>query len=163
MYYEKTHSQAYRDRCMVIGSVYLSLLALTSKNNTILRFVTNTELKNFRRLIRPQPDAFFHITGKDNQKHPYFIDVFSDNKYIFKRVHQYLKYYKSNNWQRSTKIPFPVVIFICSDDYIKKRIYGFIQNKVTSDAPSFYLLTRKDMEDYGLRGDKMDKVEIKNQ
>jgi len=160
VYFEKNHSDNFRTHCMFLCNLYLSLRSLAMRNNTELLFMTQTELKKYPKLIQLHPDAFFYITDQDDKKYPYFLEVFETRmiRLLCRRFYKYLNYYNSHHWQRRTESPFPVVIFVCPDAYIKKRIHTFIQKQLKVDSPSFYLTTKKDMQDSGLCGEVLDKV-----
>ena len=153
-------SQVFRDHCLFLANINLSLLALTTKNKTTLDFKTKTELAGIKHLIQPPPDAFFSIKGKAGAKR-YFLDVFDDIPPIAlrKRVKQYFEYFDSDEWQDNTGKPFPEVILICPNNRIKGHLYYFIQNKIDDDSELvFYLATHEEIKIKGLGRDSLHKV-----
>ena len=160
LYDEDTHSDIYKEHCIFIASVYLSLKEFADKNNTGLRFETKTDLYNIKYLILPHPDAYFYINYPDGDKKQYFLELFDNRVFIYKRVYQYLEYYRKNYWQFKTQTKFPDIIFICPDEATKKNISQFIQKKTPFDAPIFYLTTKEEVQNLGLCREVLEKVEI---
>lgn len=160
LYNEKYHSRKFRDHCMFLADVFLSLCSFTEQNHTILRFETKTGLYKIKYLILPHPDAYFSIQKYDGSKKRYFLEVFDDRIFIYKRVYQYLEYYSKNYWQYKTDTPFPEIIFICPDEFTKKSIYKFIQDKLSYNAPLFYLTTKQQILEHGMCQEVLKKVEI---
>ena len=113
-----------------------SLLTFCKETDSQFRFDTKTDLFGTQYLILPYPDAYFHIKGPDGEIQQYFLEVFDNRAYPFKRVYLYTTYYKKNYWQYTTKTDFPEIIYVCPDQYTKKRICKFIQRKLTYDSPT---------------------------
>ena len=158
LYYEKEHSKEYREHCQFIATAYLSLLKFSKETNIILRFDTKSDIFGTKYLILPYPDAYFYIKEQSGEISRYFLEVFDNRAFIYKRVYQYFTYYNKNYWQHVTKTPFPEIIYVCPDEYTKNRVYRFIQGKLTNDSPKFYLTTREEIQKHGLNHEVLDKV-----
>lgn len=160
VYKDKTKSHQFREHCLFVATVYISLLTKTKESEAQFRFDTNSDLSGTHYLILPYPDAYFHVKESKGKLNQYFLEVFDNSAYPFKRLYQYLTYYKKNYWQYTTKTEFPEIIFICPDDYTKKRIYRYMQGKLTKDSPVFYLSTREQILKYGMSPIVLKKVTI---
>lgn len=158
VYDEKTRPQVFRAHCIFIADIYLSLLQLVHKTHATLKFYTKTDLYDYMYLILPHPDCYFTIQEKNGQTQYYFLDLFDDRAFMFKRMHQYCNYYNKHYWQTKTKKQFPNIIFICPDDSAKKSIYRFIQSKAPFDRPTFYVTTKQDIQKKGMCKDILMKV-----
>ena len=113
--------------------------------------------------IKPQPDAYFYILILDDIKKEYFLDIFDDRTYIFQRVHHYLYYYRSNEWQKSTDTPFPETMFICPDQRSKQTIRKYILKNQKFDSPTFYLTTKEQLDEKSMNREILEKVTIENE
>ena len=159
LYYEKNHKQYFSNHAKLLADVYVSLRTFAETTQNTLRFVTNTDLFAMRYLILPHPDAYFTLETSDGTKKRYFLELFLDQLYIYKRVTQYLTYYEKNYWQFKTQTPFPEIIIICPDTFIKIRIQRKIQKKLSYDSPVFYLTTIEQVQEKGMCPEILEKVE----
>jgi len=159
IYDEKTHSQEFRDHCIFLTTIYLSLYALTKKTHTILSFYTKTDLCEYKYLILPHPDCYFAIKENSRKIKRYFLDIFDDESFVYRRFYQYQNYYKKNYWQKNAKRPFPEIIFVYPTESLKKKAYGFIQKKLDSNSPTYYLSMREIIQKNGVIRDVLKKVE----
>lgn len=158
LYDEPTHTEVYQEHCILIASLYLSLSALLDGSDASLYFRTKTDMYNIRYLILPHPDAYIYISYPDGEKLQYFLDVFDSRAFMYKRVYQYLTYYKKKYWQIRTKTNFPEILFICPNEATLRSIYKFIQNKTSYDAPVFNLTTKDKVKKSGLHQDILTRV-----
>ena len=160
---EKKLSPQFRQRCLLVADVYLSLITLTKKSGSILNFRTKTELSNIKDLINPNPDAYFSLTKTNGSKKRYFLDIFNDwppRMYLRKRVNQYLEFYQTNIWQDHQTDPFPQIILVCPEDRAKKYLKNYIKKKLDSELePQFYLSTSDQIKTKGLIREVLEKVE----
>ncbi len=160
VYKEKTNSQAFRERSELLATIYLSLLKLTKKTTAKLNFYTKDDLYNIKYLIHPHPDCYFAITEKSGNVKRYFLDVFDNEDFMFKRFYQYRNYFRKRYWQNHTSKPIPTIIFICPSEKAKLKIYGFIQKKLEDDSLAFYLSTKKEVQEIGICREVLKKVEV---
>jgi hypothetical protein len=160
LYNDPTLDEGFKEHCMFIATVYLSLQEIIGRTDATFQFKSNTDMYNIRYLILPHPDAYIYITYPSGEMKQYFLDVFDNRTFIYKRVHLYLRYYKKNYWQYKTKSSFPEIIFICPDDATQKSIYSFIQKEASLDAPIFFLTTKKKVLAFGMCPEVLTKVEI---
>jgi hypothetical protein len=160
---EKTLSQEFREHCIFIADIFLSLGTLMKKTKGKLHFSTKTDLYGTEHLISPSPDAYFAIEEKSGNIKRYFLDVFDDihPKRMRQRVWQYFNYYENNNWQDHTNKPFPEILLVCPNERLKKHLYYYIQNKLKRDELylGFYLSVRQTIKSEGLRREMLQKVE----
>lgn len=150
IYKEKTNSQAFRDRSIFIATVYLSLLELTKKTRAKLNFYTKDDLRNIKYLILTHPDCYFAITEKSGAIQRYFLDVFQDEEFMYKRFYQYDNYFKKQYWQKHTIKTFPKILLICIDEKAKRKLYGFIKKKLGENSPSFFLSSLVEIQEQGI-------------
>jgi len=74
---EKKLSLQFKQHCLLVADIYLSLIILTEKSGSILNFRTKTELSSIKDLINPNPDAYFSLTKANGSKKRYFLDIFN--------------------------------------------------------------------------------------
>jgi len=161
---EKNLSDQFKQHCLLVADIYLSLVTLTEKNKSILNFRTKTELSNIKDLISPNPDAYFSLTKSNGNKKRYFLDIFNDwppRMYLRKRVNQYLEFYQTNIWQDHQTDPFPQIILVCPEDRAKRYLNRYIKKKLEYESePQFYLSTSDQIKTKGLVKEVLEKVEI---
>jgi hypothetical protein len=121
---EKTLTPEFRDHCLFLADIYLSLISLTSKTKAKLHFYTKTDLSGMKCLIVPAPDAYVAIEEESGEIKRYFLDIFDDipPKFLRRRVNQYFTYYDLDEWQDSTNKPFPTVLLICPTKRMKNHL-----------------------------------------
>lgn len=162
VYQEKNSSSEFKTHCMAIAEIYLSLLDLTKKHNAKLIFYTTVDLTDMKYLVLPHPDAYFSIQQKEFTKR-YFLDVFNLNaseKWLFKRVKQYFKYYEEDYWQDHNKNPFPEIIFVCLDEKTKKTLIKIIKKSLNDEENlNFSVTTMENIKSKGISKDVLYKVE----
>jgi hypothetical protein len=162
VYQEKNSSPEFKTHCMTIADIYLSLCNLTKKHDAKLSFYTIVDLTDMKYLVLPHPDAFFSIQQKEFTKR-YFLDVFNLNaseKWLYKRVKQYFKYYEEDYWQDHNKNPFPEIIFICFDEKTKKTLIKIIKKNLEEEENlSFSLFDIKDLRLQGINKVTLFKVQ----
>ena len=61
---ERKYTTVFRNHCMFLADIYISLIALTDNTTARLKFLTKTGLHNMENLILPHPDDFFSIKEK---------------------------------------------------------------------------------------------------
>jgi hypothetical protein len=162
---EAKYSPIFQNHCLFIGDIYLSLLSLT-KTNATLHFFTKTDLYSIAHLIKPSPDAYFAIKGKDNTIKRYFLDIFDDNlppTALRLRVRKYFNYIASDEWQDNTDKPFPEIILVCPTTRLKNHLFYYIQRKLEEEPSlNFYLTTKEDIIKKGLTRHTLEKIKVKD-
>lgn len=161
VYQEKKSSQTFKNHCLAVTDIYLSLLKLTRTNNANLTFYTTVDLTEIKYLPLPHPDAFFSIKQKETTKR-YFLDVFNpgvSNKWIYKRIKQYFKYYEEEYWQDHNQNPFPEIIFAYYDLKTKKELEKNIRKNLEDEENlSFSLGMFDDIKRKGLSKEILYKI-----
>lgn len=162
VYQEKNSSSEFKAHNMAIADIYLSLTDLTKKHDAKLNFYTTVDLTDMKYLVLPHPDAFFSIQQKEFTKR-YFLDVFNLNaseKWLYKRVKQYFKYYEEDYWQDHNKNPFPEIIFVCFDEKTKRNLIKNIKKGLEDEENlKFSLTTVEEIKSKGLRKEILHKAE----
>lgn len=153
VYQEKNSSPEFKAHNMAVADIFLSLLELTKKHDAKLTFYTTVNLTDMKYLPLPHPDAFFSIQQKELTKR-YFLDIFNPHaseKWLFKRVKQYFKYYEDEYWQDHNNNPFPEIIFVCFDEKTKKNLIKNIKKGLEDEENlSFSLVMFGDIKKMGL-------------
>ncbi|MDO8513392.1 MAG: replication-relaxation family protein [bacterium] len=158
---EAKYSSKFREHCLSLADIYISLLAITEKNKSTLHFYTKTDLHGTEHFISPAPDAHFAIEEKKGQIIRYFLEILDDIPPAAhrRRVAQYFKYYASGDWQDNTDKPFPEIIFICPNTRTKGHLFYYIRKKLSGEPEmSFYLTTKELVDSKGLNGETLQKV-----
>jgi hypothetical protein len=163
VYQEKKSSQSFKNHCMCVADIYLSLTKLTDSNKAKLTFYTNVDLTDIKYLPLPHPDAFFSIKQKESTKR-YFLDVFNpgvSNKWIYKRIKQYFKYYDEDYWQEHNKNPFPEIIFVYYDLKTKIELEKIIKRNFEEEQNlKFSLLMVDDLVRNGISKKILQRIKI---
>lgn len=158
---EQKCSNNFRELCLIIGDIYLSLLKLPEAK---IHFYTKTDLSGMEHLISPHPDAYFAIDSKSGIKR-YFLEIFSENlrsNILRHRVKAYLTYYESDDWQDNTDKPFPEIILVCPNTKAKNHLYYYISQKLDEDDhPNVYLTTKEAILASGLTKGVLEKIQPK--
>ena len=90
IYKEKTRSQTFRDRCLLIADIYLSLQKQSKKDKTNLDFYTQMDLENIDHLPDNLPHAYFSIKGTSKRTKRYFLEIF-DKFFLFRPLQSHTK------------------------------------------------------------------------
>lgn len=159
---EAKSSSRFRDHCLFVANIYISLLSFGQEIDSQIHFYTKTDLYGMEHLISPHPDAYFAIEDKKGNIKRYFLEVFNENlrTNIFRhRVKAYLTYYDSDDWQDNTDKPFPEIILVCSTVKLKNHLYYYISQKLDEDDhPNFYLTTKDIIQSKGITRDSLEKI-----
>lgn len=162
VYQEKRASLIFKNHCIIIADIYISLVQLAKEHNAQLKFFTKTDLTDIKYLILPHPDAYFSIEQKEITKR-YFLEVFDEypsGKWLYKRVQQYFYYYSQNFWQDRNTNPFPEIIFVYHDPDTKKDLERMIKRRLEDEENiSFSLISWEQIRLNGLRKDTLYKIE----
>lgn len=161
VYQEKKASSSFKNHSMAVADVYLSLLTLVKKNNAKLSFYTTVDLTDLKYLPLPHPDAFFSIQQKVFTKR-YFLDVFNpqvSEKWLYKRVKQYFKYYEEQYWQDHNKNQFPEIIFVYFDEKTKKTLIKYIKKSLDYEENiNFSLTSVEEIKTKGISKEVLQKI-----
>ncbi len=161
VYQEKKASSSFKNHCMAVADIYLSLLTLVKKNNAKLSFYTTVDLTDMKYLVLPHPDVFFSIQQKELTKR-YFLDVFNlqaSEKWLYKRVKQYFKYYEEQYWQDHNKNQFPEIIFVCFDEKTKKNLIKNIKKGLEEEENLlFSLIMVEEIKKKGISKQTLERV-----
>jgi hypothetical protein len=123
-----------------------------------LNFYTRDDIHNIKYLVIPHPDCYFAITENGGNIKRYFLDVFDNENFMYKRFYQYNNYFKKQYWQKNSTKPFPTIIFICPDEKAKTKLRGFIKKKLEENSPLFYLSTWEEIQKQGINKQTLEKV-----
>lgn len=163
IYREKKRSKTFIEHCQLVAKIYFYLSSLAEKSHAKLHFYTKTDLSGFDYLLDPLPDAYIAIEENGNTKR-YFIEIFDERKPRFilrKRIEQYFEYSDSREWEETTKHPFPAIIFICPNQFIKDFLLRYLKSlseEQESDI-SVYLGLKSEIQQSGLSKEVLKKVE----
>ena len=162
IYKEKRRSQAFRERCMFIFNIYLSLERLAKENKSTLYFHAKVELEAHEYLPDPLPDAYIAVKQYKNITR-YFLEIISDQipRFVLRnRIQSLFEYYDFGQWQEHTNHPFPAVLMVCPHYVIKGFLSKFIGQTLETEGSdiSFYLTTKDQVEASGMKPDIWQKV-----
>lgn len=161
---EKNFTLTFRDHCLFLGDIFISVRETAKRNNLELHFLTRTNLSMYEYMLKPIPDSYTVFKKKYTQPRRFFLDIFDPlppRMMLRKRVRQYFNYYEARYWQDNTPHPFPVIIFICPDEKSKRYLYRFIKKKLDDESDLVFFLTTKDqVKEKGLRRDVLQGVTL---
>jgi hypothetical protein len=161
---ESERSQEFRERCLLLADIYLTLTALVKATNATLHFYTQTDLHDTKFLILPNPWAYFVIDEANGTVKRYFLEIFDDRPVSFarKRVSQYFTYFSDRFWQNHTDKSFPEIILVCPTKRVLSHLQHVIEKKLDREPEIlFYLSTWDEIKQKGLNRDTLHKVEAR--
>lgn len=164
IWYEHNNSNQFRNRCMLLATIYLSLLSLTQKTGATLRLYTEVDLYGMKNLPRKIPEAFFSITEKTGTSKRFFLVMFNPyqiEKDLVRRVSMYFSYYRRGIWQNNNPHPFPEIILLGGENKSKNFLNMIIKRKLVKEPKlSFSLSTWQDIQKYGINKKVLQKVTL---
>lgn len=163
---EEERTQEFREHCLFIADINLSLLAFAEKTKSVLSFFPKTDLYGRRYVIRPNPDAYFALTSTSDNVKRYFLDSFNEipPAQMRKRIHRFFEYYDSEKWfEEYPDKPFPEIILVVPNIRMKGHLYLYIQSKLDEyEEVGFYLVTKETVANKGLVRETLERVVIKD-
>ena len=164
MWREKDRTNEFREHCLFIADIYLSLVDLVNNTEANLNFYTRTDLYYQNYLINPHPDAYFVIESESKDKTRYFLDVLEDIPagFLRRRVKDYADTGVYRGWHKVyPNRLFPYVILVCRNKRMKGHLYHFIHDNISSRIDfNFYLTTKDTIRDIGMCREALEKVDM---
>jgi len=151
LYREKDRSKTFIDQCILLGDICLTLRDEVNKKRDdgktvwheyALRadFMMPDSSFNFLSELQPHLLAVKHEKKKRTKDTWYLLEIFEPtipNYLIRKRLKTYLEFYWSSEWESSTNLSFPTILFVCSTTamliYAKRYARKLIQE---ADKPN---------------------------
>lgn len=163
---EAKSSDRFRDHCLFVADIYISLLSFGKEIGSGIHFYTKTDLYGMEHLISPHPDGYFAIEDKNGNIKRYFLEIFNENlrtNILRHRVKAYLTYFDSDDWQDNTDKPFPEIILVCPTIKLKNHLYYYLKTKLDDSELLFYLSVKENIATKGLIPEVLEKVIINNE
>lgn len=143
-YRDRTRSVKLRKHCLLVADIYLKFLDSTTQSNAKLEFYTRTQLTPLDYIVKPAPDAYIGIVGKESTNR-YFLEIIDEHVPRFGiqyRIKQYFEYYEEQTWQDTTQKPFPAIMLVCPDQKKQEYIMSVIRDSLEqSELQIQFLLT----------------------
>ena len=80
-------------------------------------------------------------------------------KWLYKRVKQYFKYYEEQYWQDHNKNQFPEIIFVYFDEKTKKTLIKYIQKSLDYEENiNFSLTSVEEIKTKGISKEVLQKI-----
>ncbi|NTU46323.1 hypothetical protein HGA88_01735 [Candidatus Roizmanbacteria bacterium] len=163
---EYKYSEQFRNHCLFIADIYVSLYELVQKTKAVLNFRTKVELLSIKNFIFPAPDAFFSLEEQDGSKKYFFLEVFDPSTpetRVTRRIKQYFEYCDRRYWQDRSEGSFPRVVIVLPDVRAKRFTYKQIQRKIAGrEEPIFYLSTWEETRTKGMVKEVLQRVVAKD-
>ncbi len=164
VYKEKQRSAAFREHCQFIADIYLLLKPASKEEKSTLHFSTKTQLEEYRIFPDPLPDAYFVLKKRGKKRRRYFLEVISEQipRFVLRgRIEYLVEYFDSQEWQKNTSEPFPMILMVCPNPVTKKFLSRFIRKTLESEGSdiSFYLTTSDQIKTRGMQLDIWEEVE----
>lgn len=136
-----------REHCLLVADIYLKFLDSTNQSNAKLEFYTRTQLTPLDHILKPAPDTYIGIVGKETTSR-YFLEIIDEHVPRFAiqyRIKQYFEYYEEQAWQNTTDKPFPSILIVCADQVKMQYIAALIkeQLEIREQQLTVLLTTRK--------------------
>jgi hypothetical protein len=161
VWWETSLSLQFRNHCIFLADIYLSLMRLTRMTGAKLHYFTKTDLSDVEQIIVPYPDAYFAIAETDGSIKRYFLDLLEEMPptILRRRVRLYFDFFYKREWQNNTDKPFPDIILICPNYRLQKHIALYIQSKLKDNSSlKFHLSCLETIKHNGLNRDSLQTV-----
>ncbi|MCL4387189.1 replication-relaxation family protein [Patescibacteria group bacterium] len=137
VYKEGTRKEKFISHCLLIAEIYLFFLSKKSKNEDI-QFFTKTELAEYEYFPDPLPDAYISVETKRKATRYllHYFDPYTPAFVLRNRVKNYIQYAQSCKWEESTDTSFPLILFVCPDESLKKHIFHYVKAKLEKEYNS---------------------------
>ncbi len=159
---EKNYTEGFKEHCLFLADINLSLLDLVSQTKGVLHFSTKTDLYGKKYIIQPKPDCFFEIEEENEDTNQYFLDSLNDlpPRILRMRARRYFEYYDSDIWfEKYPDKLFPEIIFVCPNTRTKGHLYFYIRSQLDEYPElNFYLTTKELVQKNGLTSKTLEKV-----
>lgn len=171
LYREKERSQAFIDQCILLGDICLTLRDEINKEHedgkkVSFEFSMRTDFANpdsqfyFLTELQPHLLAVKHTKKKQTKDTWHLLEIFEltlPNYSIRKRFRTYLEFYWSSEWESSTKLPFPSLLFVCPTTailiYAKRYARKLLKEADNPDDLKIFLTTAEKVKDKGITGE----------
>jgi hypothetical protein len=137
LYREKTLGEKFRNHCLFMADIAIKLQNECNGKGEIVEYFTQRELFGYEHFPQPLPDAYVTIKKKGKRTKRYFIELFDEGMPRFAiraRIERYITCAQSSQWQEETHVPFPSVLLICQNTFIKQFILRFINQTLEEEA-----------------------------
>jgi hypothetical protein len=149
IYREKIRSSQFIAHSSYVADYYLFLLNDSNKTKQTLHFFTKSDLLIHPYMIHPLPDAYFARVDAKGIIKRYFVEIIDEGTPRFalrRRMGQYNDYVENGTFEKTTKHPFPNILFICPNVrsliYLKKYVERMYE-ELSFDYIAIYLATRE--------------------
>ena len=164
VYKEKGRSAAFREHCQFITDLYLLFKSVAKEEKSTLHFSTKTQLEEYRIFPDPLPDAYLVLKKRGRKRRRYFLEVISEQipRFVLRgRIEYLVEYFDSQEWQKNTGEPFPMILVVCPNPVTQKFLSRFIRKTLESEGSdiSFYLTTSDQIKTRGIQLDIWQEVE----
>ena len=159
---EQERTEEFKEHCLFVADIYLSLLKSSTKAKADLYFYAKTDLYGKYYIVRPNPDGYFAIESAKEEIRRCYLDCFDEvlPSQMRTRIKRYFEYYDSDVWfDEFPDRPFPEVILVCPNTRIKGHLYYYIQNKIDEYPDlNMYLTTKELVAKKGLARETLERV-----
>jgi len=128
MYKNNSVGQAFIDHNLAVLSVYL---ALRNSYPDTFHIFTKTELADYNYFPVPLPDLYLNrIKPLSNNQNEFIVEVLTDSQFYVakKRFACFLEHFDSGEWEAEVETSYPIILFVCPDSRIEKRLQNHIAN-----------------------------------
>lgn len=169
IYREKSLSPTFREHCLFLADMYLSLQNDCKTFDSTLYFFSKTDIQDITYLPLPRPDAYFAITRPKGEKERYFLEVFDPlppRMILRRRIWHYCNYYQEDYWQDNhPNTPFPHIILILPEDrskrYVARQIKKIVENESLEDDITFFVGTWQEAREKGIDWEVLTEVKVR--
>lgn len=164
LYKESDRTESFIAYCLTLADIYLFFLSQLHKGE-VLKFFTGSQLLRYEYFPNPLPSAYISVKTKGKTKR-YFLEFFKDYAkpgVLQSRVKAYIQYIEEGNWEDNANgEPFPMVLFICPTENLKKHIHYYAKAvfKKMYDEPFSLFLTSKETIFSRIKIDIWEKVDL---
>jgi hypothetical protein len=168
IYREKALSATFREHCLFLADMYLSLQNDCKTFDSTLSFFSKTDIQDITYLPIPRPDAYFAITRPKGEKERYLLEVFDPlppRMVLRRRIWHYCNYYQEDYWQDNhPDTPFPHIILILPEDrskrYTARQIKKTVENESLEDDITFFVGTWQEAREKGIDWEVLTEVKV---
>jgi hypothetical protein len=158
IYKGKSLSETFREHCLLLADLYLSLVDECKQDESALTFLTKTDMQRITHVPIPHPDAYISLKRKGKKAERYFLDIFDPlppRMMLRKRVWQYCNYFDEGYWQdKHPDKPIPDVLLVLPEErskkYVTKQAKKIVENEGCEDEIFFYVGTWQEAREKGV-------------
>lgn len=129
MYKDKDASDRFINHWLKLFETYTGLKDIYSEK---LKFITKSQLSNYKYFPEQLPDAYIRVAYRTNEKH-YFLELIESSQPFFVQINKiknYIKYEEEGDWEEATGTGLPAALFICDTAAQAEKLMKYADREI---------------------------------